>query len=345
MYAIKFKNNHLFYLDQTQLPLKEVYKRLGGLGDGYRAIQELRVRGAPLIGVFAAYCIALASRSFSSQKEKFLEQFKKATRYLQGSRPTAVNLFWALERLKQVAMENQKMSVSVIKKKLLREARAIHRQDIELCKKMAEIGARFVKRGDRILVHCNTGFLATSGEGTALAAIYKAHRIHKNIKVYVDETRPLLQGARLTSWELMKRKVPCTLICDNMAAYLMKKKEIDKVFVGADRIAASGDAANKIGTYSIAVLARYHKIPFYVVAPFSSFDLRLKNGDAIPIEKRSQDEVRKVRGKVPIAPANVSAWNPAFDVTPGYLISAIITDKGIITAPYRENIERLLRVK
>jgi methylthioribose-1-phosphate isomerase len=343
MYSIRFKNSHLFYLDQTKLPLREVWRECRSLEDGYRAIKQLRVRGAPLIGVFAAYCIYVTCKRFPSQKDKLVVQLKEAIAYLKSSRPTAINLFWALERIEKVILDNREKSSHKIKKAILREARAIHREDIELCKKMAFYGVKLIKKGDRILTHCNTGFLATSGEGTALAIIYEAERIFREIKVYVDETRPLLQGGRLTAWELTKRKVPFCLISDNTAAYLMQRKEIDKIIVGADRITSNGDVANKIGTYNLGVLAFYHKVPFYVAAPFSSFDLSIEKGEDIPIERRGQEEVRKVLNKVYIAPKDAPAVNFAFDVTPHHLISAIVTDRGIITPPFKKNIKRLLK--
>jgi len=342
MRAVKFQNNRLFYLDQTQLPLNEVWNECGSLEEGYRAIKHLKVRGAPLIGVFAVYCIAVHLKKLPSKKEDFLKQLEKSIGYLKNCRPTAVNLSWALEKIEKTALDNKNKSLSQIKKAVIGQAKAIHKEDIALCEKMADYGAKLIKKGDRILTHCNAGFLATGGDGTAVAVIYKAHKIYKDIKVFADETRPLLQGARLTVWELMKNKVPCTLICDNMAAFHMQKGLIDKIFVGADRIAVNGDAANKIGTYNLAVLARYHKIPFYIAAPFSTFDLSLKSGKSIPIEERPADEVRKVVNKVYIAPKNVKVNNPAFDVTPNKLISAIVTDKGIIYPPFRKNIKKIL---
>lgn len=344
MNAIRFNRNRLFYLDQTELPLREVWKDCRSLEDGYTAIRRLEVRGAPLIGVFAAYCIAISVQKIPDKKN-FTKQTYKAIKYLKSSRPTAVNLSWALERLEKIILKNKKYPPARIKKALLEEAENIHCEDIALCEHMATYGASLIKKGDRILTHCNAGFLATSGEGTALAAIYKAHKLYKDIYVYVDETRPLLQGARLTAWELTKRKIRCTLICDNMAAYLMQKGQIDKVFVGADRIAANGDIANKIGTYSVAIAANYHKIPFYVVAPFSTFDLSLSDGKQIPIEEREPFEVKTILGKINIAPKGIKVFNPAFDVTPNHLITAIITDKGIVYPPYRANIKKLLCVE
>lgn len=345
MYAVKIRNNKLYYLDQTRLPLKEVWLECKNLKQGFIAIKELKVRGAPLIGVFAAYCICVASGEFSSHKEDFLKDFDKAVKHLKTSRPTAVNLFWALECLEKTVLAYKDKPLIQIEKAIWHKAKEIYKEDVELCNKMADYGVKLIKEGDSILTHCNAGALATAGEGTALGVIHKAHRIYKGIKVYVDETRPLLQGARLTAWELVKNKVSCTLICDNMAAYLMQKGKIDKIFVGADRIAANGDVANKIGTYNVAVTANYHKVPFYVVAPFSTFDLRLKDGQSIPIEERPQDEVRTILKKLCVAPKNVPVFNPAFDVTPCELITAIVTDRGIIYPPFEENISKMIRIK
>lgn len=342
MQSIKFKDSKLFYIDQTQLPLKEVWRQCRSLKQGYAAIKKLSVRGAPLIGVFAAYCIAVSLKSFPLEKKAFFRELKKAIEYLKSCRPTAVNLGWALERIRQVSLANREKSLSQIKKAIILEAKSIHKEDILLCESMAKHGLKLINKGDRILTHCNTGFLATSGEGTALAAIYKAAKTYKNIKVYADETRPLLQGSRLTAWELMKKKIPSFVICDNTAASLMSNNGIDKIFVGADRIAANGDVANKIGTYNLAVVAKYHKIPFYVVAPFSSFDLSLSSGKQIPIEQRKPDEVKKILNKVDIAPKEVQAYNPAFDVTPNKLVTAIVSDRGIIYPPFKENIRKVL---
>lgn len=342
MRSIKFKNKRLFYLDQTKLPLKEVWKECKGLNSGYKAIKELQVRGAPLIGVFSAYCLYLQFKSKPLNKKKFLMEFQKVVKQLKSCRPTAVNLAWALQRLEKIVLNNKDKSVFLIKELILKEAEVIHREDVKLCRKIGEYGAKLISKGDSVLTHCNAGLLATSGEGTALSVIYNANKIHKNIKVYADETRPLLQGARLTAWELAKNKIPVKVICDNMAASLMQKSKINKVIVGADRIAANGDTANKIGTYGLAVLANYHKIPFYVAAPFSTFDLSLRSGELIPIEERKKDEVRKVVNKVHITPLEMDVCNPAFDVTPAKLITAIISDKGIIYPPFTKNITKFL---
>ncbi|MCM8773396.1 MAG: S-methyl-5-thioribose-1-phosphate isomerase [Candidatus Omnitrophica bacterium] len=340
--AIYFKNNRLFYLDQTKLPAKEIYRECRNLKDGFKAIRYLQIRGAPLIGVFSAYCVYIAVKDLPDyHKDKFLKYLDKVVDFLKSARPTAVNLSWAVERIRNKVKGELTSSVKVLKKIILEEAKRIHNEDIKLCLRMAEEGVKLINSGDRILTHCNTGFLATSGEGTALGVIYKAEEVYKNIKVFVDETRPLLQGARLTAWELCKRKVSATLITDNMGGYLMKQGMIDKVFVGADRITLQGDVANKIGTYSVAVLANYHKIPFYVVAPFSSFDLTLDKGEDIPIEERSPWEVKCIDRKL-IAPKSINVYNPAFDVTPHHLITAIVTDRGIIYPPFKKNIKMII---
>jgi methylthioribose-1-phosphate isomerase len=342
MFSIKIKNSRLFYIDQTCLPQREIWRECRSVSQGYEAIKKLKVRGAPLIGVFAAYCIAVYANKLNLTREKFLKEIIESIERLKLCRPTAVNLCWALDELKITALKKRNESVSAIKKALLCEAQKIYRQDVALCSRMAAFGAKLVRSGDSILTHCNAGSLATSGEGTALSVIYKANKLYGNIKVYADETRPLLQGARLTAWELSKRKIDCTLICDNMAAYLMQKGKVDKIFVGADRIAANGDTANKIGTYSVAVIAAYHKVPFYVVAPFSTFDSSLSSGSQIPIEERAGCEVKTVLGRIDIAPKNIKAFNPAFDVTPSKLITAIVSDKGIIYPPYAKNIKKIL---
>ncbi len=341
MESLKIINKRLFYLDQTQLPRREVWGECKNLEDGFLALRQLKVRGAPLIGVFSAYCLAIASQRFSAQKEIFLKEFKSACAYLKKSRPTAINLFWAIKRLEGVLLKNKDKPVAILKRLIFLEAKKLHQEDKEVSQKIARSGVVLINPGDHILTHCNSGFLATSGSGTALAIFYEAKRLKRNIHVYVDETRPLLQGARLTAWELLKKKIPATLITDSTAGYLMQKRRIDKVMVGADRIVANGDVANKIGTYSLAVLAYQHKIPFYVVAPLSSFDLSLEEGRQIPIEERDPDEVRKVLDKLYIAPRDIAVFNPAFDVSPHYLISAIITERGIIYPPYKKNILKL----
>jgi methylthioribose-1-phosphate isomerase len=334
MQAVSFKNRILTYIDQRFLPAKVVIRECRTIQHGYNAIKELRVRGAPLLGIFACYTVCAGFNSFPKEKKRFLSHLSNAIGYLKSARPTAVNLAWALDRLYAAALSVEQKSIEEIKKVCIDESIAIHEEDNLLCKRIAENGARLIPDNSRILTHCNTGFLATGGGGTALGVIYKAHADNKNIMVYIDETRPLLQGARLTAWELTQRNVKSCLITDNMAGLLMKDKTIDLVIVGADRIALNGDTANKTGTYGLSVLAHYHRIPFYVAAPFSTFDPELVTGEEIPIEERNPDEVKKVLLKLPVAPLQVNAYNPAFDVTPGELITAFITDRGIFKPPY-----------
>jgi methylthioribose-1-phosphate isomerase len=328
--TIFWEGGKIRLVDQTLLPSKFKYISCKDIETLWHAIKKLQVRGAPAIGIAGALGVVLGVwRSKAKTGLELLCQADRAAEYLASSRPTAVNLFWALERMKFTAYENRAKSPAEIKKALLVEAHKIIREDKGACRKMARYGASLIRSGDAILTHCNAGGLATADYGTALGVLFEASEQGKRIKVFVDETRPLLQGARLTAWELMREGIDTTLICDNMAASLMAKGRIDKIFVGADRIAANGDAANKIGTYSAAVLAKYHKIPFYVVAPMSTFDLKVKTGKDIPIEERGADEVRTIGGKF-IAPKKVKVYNPAFDVTPHGLITAIITEKGII---------------
>ena len=327
--TVGYKNNKVYFIDQTLLPCKFKIVRTCDIKRLWRAIKRLEIRGAPAIGIAGALGIVIGIKDSKAKNfERFFKELKKAAAYMGSSRPTAINLFWALERMEEAAYKHRREPVSRIKNILLKEALKIIEEDKANCRKMARYGAGLVKNGSRILTHCNAGGLATADYGTALGVLFEAHKQGKRIKVYVDETRPLLQGSRLTTWELMRDKIDTTLICDNMAASLMAKGKIDMIFVGADRIAANGDAANKIGTYNLAVLADYHKIPFYVVAPISTFDFRLKTGKDIPIEERDGNEVRSALGKM-IAPRNVKAYNPAFDVTPAKLITAIITEKGI----------------
>lgn len=315
--TIEWRNNAVRIIDQTKLPHKLEYINCRDVKTLVSAIKKLKVRGAPALGVAAGFGVVLGANDI-----------KKTIVLLAGSRPTAVNLFWALERMKKVALMHKNLSAKDLKKVLLKEAFKIQDHDKKTCRDMAAHGASLIKSGDNILTHCNAGALATADYGTALGALYKAKEQGKKIKVYADETRPLLQGARLTVWELMRSGIDTTLICDNMAASLMASGKVDKIFVGADRIASNGDTANKIGTYSLAVLAKYHKIPFYVVAPVSTIDFKIRSGKQIPIEERHADEVRGFGG-TQTAPKNVKVYNPAFDVTPHNLITAIITEKGI----------------
>lgn len=322
--------NGLFVLDQRKLPEKRVVLKISKVKEVYDAIKELKVRGAPLIGCISAYGVVV---SFYENKNlplhKLKEKIKKDIKLIKSSRPTAYNLFFALDRMERIIDNFDGENKKELLEKLLSEAENIYSEDLEACYKIGNFGEKLIKDGMNILTHCNAGGLATSGFGTALAPIYIAKKKGKKIHVYVDETRPVLQGARLTTWELEKNKISYTLICDNMAGYLMSKRKIDIVIVGADRIAKNGDTANKIGTYSLAVLANYHKIPFYVAAPISTFDFNINDGSEIPIEERNKDEVKKINGKY-ICPKNSNVYNPSFDVTPHYLITGFITERGII---------------
>lgn len=323
-------------LDQTRLPHDEAYPELRSVAEVAEAIRSLRVRGAPLIGVAAAYGVALGAR-FIEQRDRtaFLAALDATIAQLGATRPTAVNLFWALERMRAVAAASP---LAGIVERLAAEAQAIHAEDVELCRRIGEAGAPLFPDGSRVLTHCNAGALCATGIGTALAPLRVAWAQGARFSVYVDETRPLLQGARLTAWELLRDGIPATLIADNMAGALMARGKIDRVIVGADRIAANGDVANKIGTYTLAVLAKEHGLPFYVAAPWTTVDLAIPSGDAIPIEERAADEVRMVQG-VSIAPDGMPAENPAFDVTPARYITAIITDRGVLRPPYSEALQ------
>lgn len=339
--TILYQNKKLKIIDQRLLPQRFLFRECRNIKDVHHYIKTLAVRGAPAIGVFAAYGLYIGIKNIKpSNKKLFFKRLAETCDYLKTARPTAVNLFWAVDRMKGVALVNRKKSVSQIKKILLDEAKEIQREDELMCERIGQNGARLINSGDVILTHCNAGALATAGIGTALAVIYRAKQEGKRIKVYADETRPLLQGARLTAWELVKRGVDVTLICDSVAATLMRQGKIDKVIVGADRIARNGDFANKIGTYNLAVLAKEHNIPFYIAAPGSSFDFNLKDGSDIPIEERDPDEVRKIAG-IYTAPEGVKVYNPAFDITPNQLVSAIITEKGIFKKPYRRSLKRI----
>ena len=303
------------------------------------AVVELKIRGAPAIGILGAYAVALGALKIeSTTRDKFLEELQSISYTIASTRPTAKNLFRAIDRMHKVAEAGK--DVEQIKAALVNEAVRIHSEEEEATRKLSQLGAELIDDNFTILTHCNTGALATAGYGTALGVIRQAKEQGKNIKVFATETRPLLQGARLTTWELKKANIPFTLITDSMAGYFMSRGEIDCVIVGADRIAANGDTANKIGTYTLAVLAMEHGIPFYVAAPTTTIDLSLASGDEIPIEQRSQEEVTHIQG-VSIAPVGTQAANPAFDVTPHHYITAIITEKGIIKEPYVERLKKI----
>lgn len=340
--TICWKNGKVRFVEQTLLPHEFKIVATDDIHRLWHAIKRLEIRGAPAIGIAGALGVVLGMKdSRASDFRAFFKELKRIARYLGSSRPTAVNLFWALERMEETAYRHRKQNLSQIKKILLKEALMIIEEDKASCRAMARHGAELVRNGSRILTHCNAGGLATADYGTALGVLFEAKRQGRKIRAFVDETRPLLQGARLTTWELMREGIDTTLICDNMAASLMEKRGIDMIFVGADRIAANGDTANKIGTYNLAVLAHHHRVPFYVVAPLSSFDFNIKSGREIPIEERDADEVRAVCGKM-TAPRDVKVYNPAFDVTPSGLISAIITEKGIFRQPYKRTLRQSL---
>jgi methylthioribose-1-phosphate isomerase len=330
-------------IDQRKLPAEEIYVRCRTAAEVARAIRTMVIRGAPAIGVAAAMGIALGMRtSAATGTQKFAAQFYKTCELMAATRPTAVNLFWAIERMKRsfAAAASAGESVAQIKDRLDREAEAIHDEDVASCRAMGAFGADVVPPGARILTHCNAGALATAGYGTALGVIRGAVEQGKQVTVVADETRPFLQGARLTAWELMRDGIQTTVITDNMAGALMHEGRIDLVIVGADRIAANGDTANKIGTYGVAVLAREHDIPFYVAAPLSTIDLDTPDGQHIPIEERSAREVTHVGGNQ-LTPDGALVWNPAFDITPHRFIAGIITERGICRAPYTESLARV----
>jgi methylthioribose-1-phosphate isomerase len=318
-------------IDQTLLPTQLVYRDCRTVEEVWEAIRMLRVRGAPAIGIAAAMGVVVGLQTVrDAAQDRWKMRLKEVTDYLRTSRPTAVNLFWALDRMTRVAERFEgDLSARERNERLCCEAQTIRDEDAAMCRAIGRHGAALLASGDGVLTHCNAGGLATAEFGTALAVILTAHEEGKPLHVFADETRPLLQGARLTAWELQQHGVPTTLICDNMAGQVMKEARVQKIVVGADRIAANGDAANKIGTYSVAVLARHHRIPFYVAAPSSTFDLTLANGNAIPIEERDPREITQGMGKQ-TAPDGIRVYNPAFDVTPAELIAGIITERGIV---------------
>lgn len=337
-------------LDQSLLPQEVVYLRLKHEQEVADAIRALKVRGAPAIGVTAAFGLALSIRRLIQEQDGSLslsaaqQHVHAVGELLSETRPTAVNLFWAIERMllcADVAINNH-ASLQDLAHLLQAEAQSIADEDFDACMAMGNYGAELIADGDTLLTHCNAGALATAGWGTALAPMYVAHKAGKRIHVFVDETRPVLQGARLTTWELQQEGIPLTLITDSMVGHFMRLGSIKAVFVGADRVAANGDVANKIGTYSVAVLAHAHQIPFYVAAPSSTIDLDIPSGEYIPIEQRNLEEVTSVRG-IAIAPAGIRAANPAFDVTPHTYITAIITERGIIHPPYEEGLRRVMK--
>ncbi len=339
MKPIKWLDNKIKIVDQTQLPGKLVFVELRSYAEVVAAIKVLKVRGAPAVGVAAAYGIALGARDIKAEnKAKFLSRLDKILQAFAASRPTAVNLFAAIDRMKQAA---KVADFATIKQVLIDEAKAIHAGEEAATERLSQLGAGLIKDGFTVLTHCNAGPLATAGYGTALGVIKAASEQGKKIEVIATETRPLLQGARLTAWELMQEDIPVTLITDSMAGYFINRGKVSCVLLGADRIAANGDTANKIGSYTLAVLAKENGIPFYVAAPTSTIDLSLKSGDEIPIEERNPEEVTHVAG-IRLAPKGVKAANPAFDVTPHKYITAIITEKGIAKKPYANSLKRVI---
>jgi methylthioribose-1-phosphate isomerase len=339
--TIEWKNDRVKILDQRELPQKICYLDCQNASSVAQAIRTMAIRGAPAIGVAAAMGIALASkRTPAYSTETFYKILEKVCQEMSQTRPTAVNLFWAVDRMKKILDQIHIHGIEKTKTKLVEEALRIYKEDMEINKKIGGYGKRLIKKGDGVLTHCNAGALATAGYGTALGVIYAAWSEGKRFHVFADETRPQLQGGRLTAWELVQEKIPVTVITDNMAGWLMEKGEINIVLVGADRIARNGDTANKIGTYGLAVLANHHHIPFYVAAPISTFDFTLASGKDIPIEERDVKEVTHFRGS-PITPKGANAFNPAFDVTPHSLIEAIVTEKGIIRAPFNKNLKKM----
>jgi methylthioribose-1-phosphate isomerase len=341
--TIEWKNGQVVMIDQRVLPREEKYPAFSTAEEVAQAIEQMVIRGAPAIGVAAAMGVALGAREAAARGGKnFLAGFNQVCDRMSKTRPTAVNLFWAIERMKRLVEEHKAESPARIAELCEAEAKAMREEDIAINRQMGKNGARFLADGDTVLTHCNAGALATAGYGTALGVIRAAVEAGKKLKVIADETRPFLQGARLTAWELHKDGIPVTVICDDMAGSLMQKGMIQKVIVGADRVARNGDAANKIGTYPLSVLAKAHRVPFYVAAPISTIDLKCKTGAGIPIEQRNPREVTHVFSEA-ITPAGVPVLNPAFDVTPAKNISSLITERGVAEPPSVKTVRELFR--
>ncbi|HRR26668.1 MAG TPA: S-methyl-5-thioribose-1-phosphate isomerase [Acidobacteriota bacterium] len=340
--TIEWTDDGVVMLDQRKLPAEEIYVTLRAPEEVAEAIRNLVIRGAPAIGVAAAMGIALGMRRIS-ESSSLDEKFERVCELLAATRPTARNLFWAVERMRKVYQAHRTSSLSGLQQVLVTEARKIKEEDIAVNRRIGQHGQSLLESPATVLTHCNAGALATAGYGTALGVVRAAREAGKVVRVFADETRPFLQGARLTAWELTRDEIPCTVITDNMAGYFMSLGRIDAVIVGADRIAANGDTANKIGTYSVAVLAREHGIPFYVAAPLSTIDLRTATGREIPIEQRPAEEVTHFGGK-PITPEGVAVENPAFDVTPSRLVTAVITEAGVAYPPYEPSLRELYGV-
>ena len=335
---IRWEDGKVIILDQTELPTDVVYRKCEEVECLAEAISSLRIRGAPLIGIAAAYGVVLGVWN-AEDEGKLWDELERASERIRSTRPTAVNLFWALERMKRAAEEHRGEGAEAIKDALLKEARGIHEEDGRRCRAIGENGAELLPEEASVLTHCNAGALATGGIGTALAVLYVAKERGKRVRAFVDETRPLLQGARLTAWELRQAGIDVTLICDDMAGWVMGRGWVDAVVVGADRIASNGDFANKIGTYSLAVLAKHHGVPFYVAAPLSSWDFSIPDGTEIPIEERRPEEVTEGFG-MRTAPEGVDVYNPAFDVTPAELVTAFVSEKGVAFPPFEEEFRK-----
>ncbi len=338
--TLKWTGSSVLLIDQRKIPYSLEYVEVKTYKEMYEAIKNMTVRGAPAIGIAGAYGVTLGAAEIAElNKEDFIQKLEEICNYLISSRPTAVNLFWAVNQQMELAKSLKNDEVSVIVESLTNNAQKIHREDIEINKNIGKNGAKIVKKGAKILTHCNAGALATGGYGTALGVIREAFLNDPTIQVFADETRPRLQGAKLTVWELLEDNIPVTLITDGMCGYFMSKKMIDVVVVGADRIASNGDTANKIGTFTVAIAAKEHNIPFYIAAPVSTIDFSIKSGDEIPVENRSADEVVFIEGKR-ITPEGVNIINPSFDVTPAKYISGIITEHGILEPPFEKSIRR-----
>ncbi len=343
--TLEWKKDKLFLLDQTRLPQTEVYRSCARYQDVAAAIKQMVIRGAPAIGVAAAFGMVLGARQIKAQNPAaFKREMGKVAETLVATRPTAVNLLWAVKRMSRIAEARLPGGIQAVREELLKEALQILKEDVEANRGIGRQGQILIPDGSSVLTHCNAGVLATAGYGTALGVVRAAVEAGKRLHVFMDETRPFLQGARLTAWELMKDRIPCTLIADNMAGALMAQGKIDLAIVGADRIAANGDVANKIGTYSVARLCQAHDIPFYVAAPLSTVDLTIGKGEEIPIEQRPEKEMTAFCGR-PIAPRGVRVLNPAFDVTPHRYIQAIITEEGVVQKPYGRGLRQLLRMR
>ncbi|MGA3243808.1 MAG: S-methyl-5-thioribose-1-phosphate isomerase [Bacteroidota bacterium] len=341
MRSIEWRDGKVRFLDQSQLPAKEIYIETDDETVVARAIKSLALRGAPLIGIAAAYGFVLAFDRLKSNDVKSVTAcIERTTHLFVSTRPTAVNLFWAVNRMRNLAIDSAGKSLEGIHANLLAEAMAIHMEDEEKCRRIGQLGAEILPNAASVLTHCNTGSLATGGDGTAQNILKTAWEQKKLKHVYMDETRPLLQGARLTAWELQQLQIPSTLITDSTAAFLMQQGKVNAIVVGADRVTLNGDVANKVGTYGLAVLAKHHGVPFYVAAPTTTIDFEMVTGSEIPIEQRSGSEVSKI-GNYQIAPEGVDVYSPAFDVTPNELITAIVTEKGVLRKPYREALEAL----